>query len=255
MSAPSPKTDYVRKVQQDVNKLVQDLLLQGERLRTLLSTLEDDKTRLQSEVDTLREQLRGGEARTQELSQELSSIASENRELAERYGSIERQSSNLANLYVASYRLHGTLEREEVLATIQEIVANLIGCEEMALFELAEDGSTLRLATSVGIDPSPWRTLAAIGGLIVRCLRSGQRLIVDDQSGVGRSEREQGLTACVPLMLGGKPSGVIAMFGLLPQKNGAYEEVDHELMDLLATHAGTALYCASLHTRFAGQTA
>ena len=41
-------------------------------------------------------------------------------------------------------------------------------------------------------------------------------------------------------------TGAIAIFRLLPQKNG-FEDVDRELFELLATHAATALYCTTLH--------
>jgi hypothetical protein len=41
-------------------------------------------------------------------------------------------------------------------------------------------------------------------------------------------------------------TGAIALFRLLPQKP-ALEDVDHELFELLATHAATALYCTRLH--------
>jgi hypothetical protein len=53
--------------------------------------------------------------------------------------------------------------------------------------------------------------------------------------------------ALIPLRLGQEISGAVAIFGLLPQKNGTFEEVDLELFDLLATHAATALYCTRLH--------
>ena len=52
-------------------------------------------------------------------------IKAETKAYSSRYAEVEQQNSNLANLYVASYRLHGTLDREEVIAAIQEIIANL----------------------------------------------------------------------------------------------------------------------------------
>ena len=64
---------------------------------------------------------------------------------------IEQQSSNLANLYVASYRLHGSVERSEVLQVIQEIIINLIGSEELGIYELDEK---LLAALVEGMPPS-----------------------------------------------------------------------------------------------------
>jgi len=45
-------------------------------------------------------------------------------------------------------------------------------------------------------------------------------------------------------------TGAIVIFRLLTQKPGL-EEVDHEIFDLLASQAATALYCTRLHARLA----
>ena len=57
-----------------------------------------------------------------------------------RFAEVEQLNSNLANLYVASYRLHGSLARADVLSTLQEIVINIIGSEKFAVFEW-DDGT------------------------------------------------------------------------------------------------------------------
>jgi hypothetical protein len=57
---------------------------------------------------------------------------------------------------------------------------------------------------------------------------------------------EEGLTACIPLILEGRVTGVIAIFGLLSHK-AALEAVDCEIFDLLARQASMALYCTRLH--------
>jgi hypothetical protein len=62
---------------------------------------------------------------------------------------------------------------------------------------------------------------------------------------------EEHLTACVPLKLDGQVKGAVAIFRLLPQKPGI-EDLDRELFDLLGSHVAMALYCTSLHERFAG---
>src|SRR5262245_25618432 len=90
---------YVRKVMEGTQRYAQELLAENEKLSRLVVELEEN-----------------------------------GRRLAQRFAEIEQQNSNLANLYVASYQLHGLLDRAELFAIVQEIVANLIGCEEMALF-------------------------------------------------------------------------------------------------------------------------
>ncbi len=47
---------------------------------------------------------------------------------------------DLFPMYVATQRLHETLNRASVVQAILEIVADLIGCEAVALFEHDEDG-------------------------------------------------------------------------------------------------------------------
>ena len=46
-------------------------------------------------------------------------------------------------------------------------------------------------------------------------------------------------------------TGFIAIYRLLSHKT-ALEPLDHELFDLLATHAATALYCTSLAEKLRG---
>ena len=53
-------------------------------------------------------------------------------ELSSRYLDVEQSNSNLANLYVASYGIHGSLEREEVVRAIHEVLVNLVGTEDFA---------------------------------------------------------------------------------------------------------------------------
>jgi GAF domain-containing protein len=240
---------YVRKVYEDTQKLVRDLLVQGERLAGLIGTLEEEKRGLLERVASLEEQLEKHRGQERVLRGEIRTIEGENHDLAARFGKVEKQISNITNLYVASYGLHGTLDRRAVIGTIQEILANLIGCEEMALFELDSQAKRLCLVESVGIDPEPFRQIALSRGIVGRSAESASRIIVSAEDEALRADGEERLTACVPLILDGTVTGVIALFHLLPQKTAGYEEVDFELMDLLATHAATALYCTSLHDR------
>lgn len=171
-------------------------------------------------------------------------VARASRELAE----LQRQANSLANLYVASYSLHSSLDRRQILDAIGEIVANLIGSEEAAVFELDAAGGRLVLLDSTGLDPAPYRELPLDGGLIALAVRDGQPLVVGPED--TRGPAEEALTAVVPLRVVERVVGAIAIFRLLPQK-AAVEDLDRELFDLLATQAGMALHCAALHARLA----
>ncbi len=271
---------YVRKVQEGTQSLAQDLLSEIERLQVLVAALEaeksglEDRTKelpevarvnealrallanLEAEMNRLQEQaigLRGENERHQKeqarLQAQLEAIRVESQRFSTRFVEVEQQNSNLANLYVASYRLHGTLDRKEVVATIQEIIANLVGSEEAALFELDEARQVLRLSASFGLAPESYQEVSLGFGLIGGAVRSGE-IWTKAPGAPGGVGLEAELTACIPLTLAGRVTGAIAIFRLLPQKAGL-EEVDRELFELLATHAATALYCTQLHEQLA----
>jgi hypothetical protein len=155
---------------------------------------------------------------------------------------VETEFSNLANLYVASYQLHGTLDRARVLDAIKEIVINLIGSEELVIWERA--GNMLHVAASFGMSAEEWNYIRVGEGLVGLCVETGKRFIAREWL-LQVEERERGLTACIPLMLDERVIGAIGLFKLLPQKSDL-EPIDFELFDLLASHAASALYC----TRF-----
>ena len=216
--ADAPGT-YAHRVVHGTLRYAEELMAENHRLRVELAAMESQHAGL---VDGLQR------------------ARAERERYAAQYRDLETQNTSLANLYVASYRLHGTLDREAVLSTILEIVTNLVGCEEIAVFETDGGGTRLELAASTGIDGDAYRSLAFGAGQIGACAATGETFVAADATSP--------LTACVPLKLDGHVSGAIALFRLLPQKSGS-EDVDRELFDLLATHAATALHCARLHAR------
>jgi GAF domain-containing protein len=239
---------YVRRVREDTQRYAHDLLAENEKLQVSIATLESEKLRLQEQVLRAQQDLAHYQKEQVRLRGELQHIEDESRQFLVRYAEVEQENSNLANLYVASYRLHGTVERREVLAVIQEIIANLVGSEEMAVFEMNPEGSALSLVGSFGIEPERHGMVLVGAGLVGRAVLTGETYIADKDHPEGGLPQEAELTACIPLKLDGRVTGAIALFRLLPQKDG-FEAVDTELFDLLATHAATALYCSGLHTR------
>jgi len=229
----------------DRTREIQLALSANEALRALAASLETEMNRLHEQVVTLRAANERYESEHARLSSQLERTRAESQSYSSRYAEIESQNSNLANLYVASYRLHGTVERKEVIDTLQEIVANLIGSEEAGLFELDAEKQTLGLVASFGLGPDACRSVPLGSGRVGQAAQSGEIFVAEP----GSSEAEGGLSACIPLKLDGKVTGAIAIYRLLPQKAG-FEDVDRELFELLATHAATALYCTSLHARF-----
>jgi len=172
----------------------------------------------------------------------------ETERLADRFSVVEKQNHNLANLYVASYRIHGTLDRGEVIEALQEILANLVGSEETALYERARDEEHLALVACTGISPDGLRRVPLGRGLIGHVAQTGELYVSGAPEPAVRTPEERNLTACIPLSLDGRVAGAIAVFRLLPQKS-SLAELDREIFDLLASHAAIALYCTALHAR------
>ena len=199
---------FVQKIVNDAREYVQSLLDENRRLHDLISEIQEESKRT-----------------------------------SERYVEVEQQNTNLANLYVASYQLHGTLDRQRILGAIQEIIINLIGSEEFGIWEHDAAAGEFRLIASIGLDAGPPDgAVEAIG----RVTAEGETYVA------GGDLREATLVACVPLKLDGRVTGYIAICRLLAHKS-TLEPLDHELFDLLATHAATALYCTSLHERVASE--
>lgn len=208
------ETAYVRKVQVGTRRYVERLLKENETLRTLLLKTESEKLALDEKVLTIQAQLSRHEIEQVSLRRKMAEIEVNNQRFTKEYLEIEHQNANLANLYVTSYRLHGTLERDEVLSVIQEILINLVGSEEVAVFELDEDGEALTLASSFGIDEERYRSVAVGSDVIGKVAETGEAFFGNEDP------EDDAVTACIALKVEDKVTGVITVFGLLPQKSG-----------------------------------
>jgi len=159
----------------------------------------------------------------------------ENEQYRKQFTELEARHTDLANLYVASYQLHGTLDREGVVAAIQEIVINLIGSESFGVFECTADA--MQPICAVGLSPEETFRVERLGHQLWGELQRGELLL--RPAAVGE------WLAWLPLKINGRVTGVIAIRQLLPHKEGL-EPVDFELFDLLANQAATSLLCTSL---------
>jgi GAF domain-containing protein len=178
-------------------------------------------------------------------------LAAENEALLARIESMksaaEEQMANMASLYIAVNSLHAALDRTAVLASVQDVVTTLIGSEEMAIFEVDRDHRRLTLLASQGIEPARYQDVRLGEGLIGRSASTGEAVIRAEGGSVERAG-DDAITACMPMKIGQRVLGVIAIFRLLPHKGGL-NSVDLDLLDLLSTHAAVAL----LFTRLYGE--
>ena len=187
------------------------------------------------------------ESRAAALEAEKRALEEEFREMSRRFVELERQNAHLASLFVASYQLLSSVDRSDVLTAIQEIVTNLIGSEEIAIFECDRAAGELVLAASCGVDAKLLARVPIGAGIIGRVAATGTSFVSAGDPAV--PDAETGLTACIPMRLVDEVLGVVAIFRLLPQKSG-FTRVDEELFDLLGGQAAGALSMSHLRSRF-----
>jgi hypothetical protein len=177
------------------------------------------------------------------LEARVAELEAENRGLLERHGALEAQCETLATLNAASIRLLGLAEREEVFPAIADIIANLVGSEEVGVLEITPDGEALSLVAAVGLDPATLPVIPLGAGLIGRSALSGAIYLNGTSATDGAASYEANLTACIPLKIGAAVQGAILVFRLLPQKTGL-DRTDRLIFQFLAVHAAMALFRA-----------
>jgi len=165
----------------------------------------------------------------------LSEVETDYRRLAEQQAGAEQRLGRVAQLHAALRQLHESPLPGDVLTTIKEIVANLVGSEQMAIFARRADG-TLKVLDGIGEPPESLSPRA--DEILAQVARTGELYLATP------AEEDVAL-AVIPLRMGERVAGAIAVYRLLPQKP-ALEEVDRDLFELLATHAGLAFERAEL---------
>lgn len=125
-----------------------------------------------------------------------------------------------------------------MLEMLEEILAESVGCEEIAVFELAGAPTALRLVHAIGIPPAALTAMQLEDGLVWRCAVAGG-MWLDGPWGVSDPSLPR-LMACVPLEVGGRGVGSLALFRR-SERNAQLESRDIELLDLLRIHLGVAL--------------
>jgi hypothetical protein len=249
------RAEYVQRVRDNTRRYVEEILAENEKLMLRVSCLEEERSRLERQLVATQTKLDHQALEEERLKRRFDDMESEQRRFFEGYAEIEQQNNNLASLYVATYGLHGSMDRGQVLLAIEEIVTNLIGSEEMAVFELDADGGELELVGSKGVEPEDFARVSLDSGRIGRVASSGEMYIADGQAprdGKAALPQEASLTACVPFKIDDRVTGALAVFRLLDQKPGL-EPLDFELFDLLGSQAAMALYATNLHERLRGE--
>jgi hypothetical protein len=153
---------------------------------------------------------------------------------------IERNHFLLVRLNAANARLIQSLEEGDVFEAIAEIVANLIGSEEIAVFDYHSAEQNFSLAWSSGVEAAALQPFLCGAGMFGRAVQQGLTQFQERQPDGALLPYEKNLTACVILKSSREIVGVIAIFGLLPQKNNL-EWADYELLKFLETYGAVAI--------------
>ncbi len=231
--------------------LARELLGEFERLRGQLAELELARPRAPGNRPAAEEQRRNLLLRIKTLTREreealarLARVDEENREFAQRTVEYEAENNHLAALYVASYQLHSSLDRSEVVQTILEIVVNLIGAERFALFLADDKTNRLEAIAAVGDDPRSFPGVNVGEGPIGAAVEAGDMVRTEGSAPADPSTP----LVVIPLSVGERRVGAIAIYRLLEQKDG-FTPLDWELLDLLGGHAATAVVSAQLYAQ------
>jgi hypothetical protein len=141
----------------------------------------------------------------------------------------------------ARKRLRECKNSAEACEAIREIVSNLLGCEEMAVYRFGSKHPQISLVWSFGIDPRAYATKELLNASALARVIAGE-IYVDEESiraeVVGRRKR---VSAAVPIQFRGKTAAALTLFRLLPQKT-KIDQFDRELFAVVSAEAGQPLF-------------
>jgi CheY-like chemotaxis protein len=185
----------------------------------------------------------------QEVNRErIAELEKENVEFANQLVQVEDVNNNLTNLYIASSRLHSTLDRKETLEIIKEVVINFVGAEKFAVFIYDAEEDVLRFETGEGFADDCQMPEVKLGeGLLGEVASKSENYFAEDMSGHVDVDPLSPLVA-IPLMMQGELLGLLAIYRLFIQKE-ELESIDYQLFSMLGDHAATALFSSTLYGR------
>jgi GAF domain-containing protein len=177
------------------------------------------------------------------LERRVSALEAENIHLTERALGAEQRLARAAQLYASVSQLHQAEDTDEVIVVVKEIVANLLGCEEMGIFDVVPLGPLCTYVDGIGLDADRFGTLPPTHPTIRAALTSREVVILADA--MAEPVHGRPLHAVVPLLDRGTVCGLVVLFSLLRQKP-LLDAADRDLLEAMALHAGRALIHARL---------
>ena len=143
----------------------------------------------------------------------------------------------------ARKRLHECKDQSNACEAIREIVSNLLGCEEMALFQVDRKHGRLSLIWSFGIQPNALHLPQRLSDSALSSVIAGETHIDAGSAAPHIVIHSHTASAFVPIHFKGKTAGMLALLRLLPQKT-KIDDLDRGLLAVISSEAGKPLFGA-----------
>jgi hypothetical protein len=224
-------------------ELTIELMRDNEQLRVQNLVLERQKIEAEQRLDQSRlgkenEQLRN---ELEVMNQRVAEMEQKSQKFRRRYEDIEQYNMALSNVYIATNRLHSTLDFTAVVKMAEEILWNFVASPSFAIFLRDDKSSDLKLVGGQGIDGRfPSDVLHDPTGMIAECANNGVSLFIED---ITAAEP----LACVPLKIEHRIVGVVAVYRIEEHKGGL-SNLDKELFELLANQTATAMTSSRVYS-------
>ena len=139
---------------------------------------------------------------------------------------------------VARNQLIAAATCDDARRATREIVANLIGCEQFALYEIDYGKAVMWPRWSLGVEMDPWRPVDLIAFPELNRSLEGHATIYTVPTSLECFPAP--VRALAPVVCDDTRSGLLVLFTLLPQKP-TLNETDKRLLEILSLHGGRAL--------------
>ena len=250
-SGISKKADEFLQIFKRGEEFTKDLIKENERLRFKIAQLEEtvEKAGNEAQIKLYEDRIKLLEGNIGSLTERFRQAEQENKDFASKYVEVETENNMLANLYVASYQLHSTLDFNEVLRIVMEIIINLVGAEKFAIFLMDDKTNELVPVAAEGLQLGDMPKVCIGEGTIGGTAKDGESYLLKNISADSAAKIDPSQPiACIPMKIKEHTIGVISIYSLFVQKN-TFSTIDYELFSLLAGHAATAIFSSRLYTQ------
>ena len=166
-------------------------------------------------------------------------LENELRDVHARAHAAEHRVGRLAQLVAVASEMHAAPDEGAVIDIIKETVANLVGCEHLAIYRAGAPEADLVLVDSIGVNALDFATLPVNVPGVAHAVRE-RTAQFHRPAAPSWSVRGRPITACLPLVRQGVVEGCVVLFELLVQKPALVPD-DEVLLAFLALHAASAL--------------